>query len=209
MPSQRQRHASPRAASDAEASPTANGPREVTAGRPALAGPIKQGLPPILGPDTRCLILGSFPSEASLAASAYYAHPRNHCWRLLATALSDAPEARVAAPYPDRVAWLLASGVGLWDVYASCRRTGSLDSAIEDAEPNDLASLAARAPKLQVIAHNGGESWRHARLTRAFAPVVLRLPSSSPAAASIPFADKLSAWRAALAAAGLPVTPAR
>jgi TDG/mug DNA glycosylase family protein len=172
---------------------------------PPEAVPVCEGLPPILGPDTRCLILGSFPSRASLASGTYYAHPRNNCWRLLATALAPEPAAIIGRPYPERVAWLLAAGVGLWDVYARCRRVGSLDSAITDAVPNDLATLASRAPSLRLIAHNGGESWRHARLTQALGVAVVRLPSSSPAAAAVPFADKLAAWRAALAAAGLPV----
>jgi TDG/mug DNA glycosylase family protein len=190
--------------------PAARRPRDlrvVHAATPtdATPPPPKRGLAPVLGPETRCLILGSFPSEASLAAEAYYAHPRNLCWRLLATALSHAPASVVSAPYPVRIAWLRAAGVGLWDVYASCSRVGSLDSAITDATPNDLASLAALAPHLALIAHNGGESWRHARLTRTLGVPVVRLPSSSPAAAGVPWAQKLAAWREALAAAGLPV----
>lgn len=167
--------------------------------------PRRDGLPPVVGPRTRCLILGSFPGEASLAAGAYYAHPRNLCWRLLATALLADPAPLVAAPYADRVGWALSVGVGFWDVYARCRRAGSLDSAIRDAEPNDLAGLRRLAPELALIAHNGGESWRHARVTRGLGLPVVRLPSSSPAAASVPWAAKLEAWRAALAQAGLPV----
>ena len=90
-----------------------------------------------------------------------------------------------------------AHGLGLWDVYASCRRAGSLDSAIEDAVLNDLASLRERAPGLRAIAHNGGESARSMRHTRALGLPVLRLPSTSPANASWSFERKLAAWRAA------------
>ena len=36
-------------------------------------------------------------------------------------------------------------GLGIWDVYSQCRREGSLDSAIEDAQLNDLASLKVLA----------------------------------------------------------------
>ena len=106
-------------------------------------------------------------------------------------------------PYRDRLAALRERGLGLWDVYASCRRQGSLDQAIEDAEFNDLASLQRRAPQLAAIAHNGGESARAMRLTAALGLPVHRLPSTSPANASWAFERKLAAWRAVFAAAGV------
>jgi hypoxanthine-DNA glycosylase len=121
------------------------------------------GLAPIVSRRTRLLILGSFPSVASLEARQYYAHPRNHFWPIVG-ALLDEPLA--AMPYAERVAILRERGLGVWDVYASCRREGSLDAAIEDAVPNDLASLARRAPGLVAVAHNGGESARSMRVTR-------------------------------------------
>lgn len=165
--------------------------------------PSLKGLPPILGADARLVILGSFPGVASLQAQQYYGHPRNHFWPLLATLLAPDPDAIVAARYEDRVAWLRAQRIGLWDVYAACEREGSLDSAIRATEPNDLAQLATACPALRVIAHNGGESWRHRRHTEALGVAVRRLPSSSPANASWSFARKLAAWREVLAEAGL------
>lgn len=159
-----------------------------------------QCLPPVVARGTRLLVLGSFPGVASLAAGQYYAHPRNQFWPLLGALWGvDLP----AMPYAARLAELRRRGVGLWDVYARCRREGSLDSAIEDAEYNDLAGLRRRAPGLRVIAHNGGESARAMRFTRALGLPVLRLPSTSPANASWSFERKLAAWRAAFGAAGV------
>ena len=93
--------------------------------------------------------------------------------------------------------------LGLWDVYAHCRREGSLDSAIADAQLNDLASLRVRAPGLTAVAHNGGESARSRRVTEALGVDVVRLPSTSPANASWSFDRKLAAWRAVFEAHGL------
>jgi len=87
----------------------------------------------------------------------------------------------------------LERGLGVWDVYGSCEREGSLDSAIRDAVVNDIASL--HLPKLVAVAHNGGESFRHARHTRTLGVPVHRLPSSSPANASWSFERKVQAWR--------------
>jgi hypoxanthine-DNA glycosylase len=162
--------------------------------------PLQEGLPPVLSRQTRLVVLGSFPGRASLAAGQYYAHPQNQFWRLVGTLLG---EPLVALPYRERLARLRARGLGLWDVYARCRREGSLDSAIEDAELNDLASLKRRAPALAAIAHNGGESARHRRHTEALGLPVWRLPSSSPAHASWSFERKLQAWREVFLAAGL------
>jgi hypoxanthine-DNA glycosylase len=152
-----------------------------------------QGLPPVIGRHTRLLVLGSFPGVASLQAQQYYGHPRNQFWPIL-SAVWDVD--LVGMGYAQRIAEVRRRGLGIWDVYASCRREGSLDSAIEDAELNDLASLRRCAPGLRVIAHNGGESARVMRITRTLGLPVHRLPSTSPANASWSFERKLAAWRA-------------
>ena len=162
--------------------------------------PRLQGLAPIAGRDARLLVLGSFPGVASLASQQYYGHSRNHFWPILSALWR---EDLSTLSYRRRVAVLKRRGLALWDVYATCQREGSLDSAIENAEPNDLAGLVARLPSLCAIAHNGGESARAMRSTRALGLPVHRLPSTSPANASWSFERKLAAWRAAFAAAGL------
>jgi hypoxanthine-DNA glycosylase len=152
------------------------------------------GLAPVASREARLLVLGSFPGAASLAAQQYYAHPRNQFWPIVG-ALWGIDIA--AWPYRRRIAEARRRGLAIWDVYAACRREGSLDSAIEAAEPNDIAALARRLPGLAAIAHNGGESARSARLTAALGLPVLRLPSTSPANASWSFERKLGAWREA------------
>jgi hypoxanthine-DNA glycosylase len=151
-----------------------------------------EGLPPVIAPDTRLVVLGSFPGAASLAAQQYYGHARNAFWPLLSSLWG---EDLVALPYADRLAALRRHGVGLWDVYRRCEREGSLDSAIRAPVPNDLASLKTLAPRLRAVAHNGGESARSRRITEALGLDVYTLPSTSPANASWSFDRKLHAWR--------------
>lgn len=158
------------------------------------------GLGPVIAGHTRLVVLGSFPGVRSLAEQQYYAHPRNHFWPIL-SALWEI-DLR-AMPYPQRLAEMTRRGLGLWDVYAGCRREGSLDSAIADAQPNDLPGLLRRAPGLRGIAHNGAESARSMRVTAALGLPVWRLPSTSPANAAWSFERKLAAWREVFVQAGV------
>jgi hypoxanthine-DNA glycosylase len=161
---------------------------------------VLRGLAPVATPEARLLVLGSFPGVASLAAQQYYAHPRNHFWPILSALWGVDLAGR---GYAQRLAEARRRGLAIWDVYAACRRDGSLDSAIEAAQPNDLAGLVARLPKLAAIAHNGGESARAMRVTRALGLPVYRLPSTSPANASWSFERKLAAWREVFGQAGV------
>lgn len=159
------------------------------------------GLAPLVSPATKVLILGSFPGVRSLQAQEYYGHPQNQFWKILQAIWPSSSHEICASSYEKRSAWLLERGLGVWDVYASCEREGSLDSAIRNAVPNDIAAL--HLPQLQAIAHNGGESFKHARHTRTLGVPVYRLPSTSPANASWNFERKLAAWREVMERHGL------
>ncbi|MFS2036905.1 DNA-deoxyinosine glycosylase [Polaromonas sp. CT11-55] len=153
------------------------------------------GLAPLVSDRTRLLVLGSFPGAASLAAQQYYGHPQNHFWKILKALWPPGPADTGPDAYRIRGEWLLSKGLGLWDVYAACEREGSLDSAIRNAEVNDLAGLRRLCPALEAIAHNGGESFKHSKHTLALGLPVYKLPSTSPANASWSFERKLAAWR--------------
>ena len=151
------------------------------------------GFPPVVAADTHTLILGSFPGEASLAASQYYAHPRNQFWRLLGAVLGE--PALHELPYDARLVRVLAHGVGIWDVLAACHREGSLDAAIRNAQPNDFESLREHAPRLKRVCFNGKTAGRFAGVIGAAGYDTLVLPSSSPANATLSFDRKLAIWR--------------
>lgn len=139
------------------------------------------------------LILGSLPGERSLAERRYYAHPQNQFWRLVGHAVGHD---LAALDYADRLAGLRGAGIGLWDVIATARRTGSGDAAIEDADANDLAGLVRTLPALRAIAFNGGKAAAIGRpaLAQSGLPLIA-LPSSSPLH-TIGMAAKQPAWDA-------------
>lgn len=152
------------------------------------------GLPPIVDAAARVLILGSFPSEASLAAQHYYGHPQNQFWRLVGACIG-AP--LIDFDYAQKRRALLAHGVAVWDVYGLCRREGSLDTAIREARPNDFASLLRRARRLERICFNGKTAGRFQQHFAAQGFATCVLPSSSPAY-TLSFEKKLQIWREAL-----------
>ena len=138
------------------------------------------------------LILGSLPGDASLAARRYYAHPQNRFWHLVGGAIG---QDLTALDYDARLAALKVAGVALWDTVASAQRVGSLDAAIREAEPAPLAELVATLPALRAVAFNGRKSAAIGRPQLAHSGLALiDLPSSSPAHASMPLAEKERLW---------------
>ena len=160
--------------------------------------------PPISDPASRVLILGSMPGKASLRAKQYYAHPQNAFWRIITSLF----ELDVDATYEVRVEALRENRIALWDVMKSCTRATSLDSDVVESSivPNAFPSFLRAHPRIATICFNGAkaeESFQRYALPRLGARADLayyRLPSTSPAHASLPFAKKLAAWCALLAA---------
>lgn len=156
--------------------------------------------PPIASPAAHTLLLGSMPGAASLAAAEYYAHPRNLFWPIVEQ-LFGIPR---GAPYAERIQQLVGRGIAVWDVLSSCERAGSLDTAIQPDSlvANDLAGFIARHPALRRIFFNGSAAEalfrRHVlpTLPEAHGLKLLRLPSTSPANASVPHERKLAQWQA-------------
>jgi len=152
----------------------------------------KSSFAPVVDSQTRLLILGSLPGEMSLAEQRYYAHPRNRFWHLVGIVIAVD---LVALPYDQRLAALRACHIGLWDVIASATRPGSLDAAIRDAAHNPLADIAATLPTLRAVAFNGATAAKAGRRLLADSGLALiDLPSSSPAHAAMPLAEKTQRW---------------
>jgi double-stranded uracil-DNA glycosylase len=155
-------------------------------------------VPDVLGPDLDCVFCGINPGRVSAAAAAHFANPRNDFWRLLHDA-GFTP--RLYAPAEQF--GLLELGLGLTN--AAYRTTpGSGDLRRGDF---DSARLAALAEELQprAIAFVGKEAYRGAFGVRpALGPqasslgdtALYVLPSTSPANAAVPYAERLRWFRA-------------
>jgi hypoxanthine-DNA glycosylase len=158
--------------------------------------------PPIASVSARVLILGTMPGQVSLRERQYYAHPQNAFWRIVGGILGFDP----ALPYEARVAAVQAARIAVWDVLKSCIRPSSMDSAIDTASavPNDFATFLADHPQIRRICFNGATA--EALFTKHVRPRVapdehvqyVRLPSTSPANASVPLPAKIRAWQAIL-----------
>ena len=138
----------------------------------------KSGLPPVVDENTEVLILGTLPSDISIAAGQYYANPSNDFWKLIGESLDVS---FVNLPYDAKIELLKANRIGLWDAYHSCIRPGSMDENITEQELNNFETLENTAPNIRLVCFNGqGSTEAMESLTRLNYQTIA-LPSSSGA----------------------------
>ncbi len=157
--------------------------------------------PAAIPAEIHILILGSFPGKLSLQKNQYYAHPRNVFWRIMGEAFKFDCE----IDYQKRIAIVNDHGIGIWDVMQSCRRHGSLDSKIETASivANDFTNFFDCHPELRLIVFNGSkaETEFKKRVLPKLGDIntsfeMIRMPSTSPAMATMNYQEKYKAWSA-------------
>ena len=148
--------------------------------------------PPVYDAESEILILGSFPSVKSREIMFYYGHPQNRFWRVLAAVYN----ANVPQNTDEKTRFLLKHHIALWDVLASCEITGSADSSIKNAVPNDLSVILSRAD-IRRIYTNGKTSEKYYK--RFSEEITGRgsvcLPSTSPANAVWSLDRLIGAWK--------------
>ena len=151
--------------------------------------------PPVVGPESRILILGSFPSVRSREEGFFYGHPRNRFWPMLAAICGEETPLTI----PEKQSLILRHGLALWDVIASCRIEGSSDASVRDAAPVDIARVTTVAPIERVICNGALAARLYAQHLQPVLHVpALTLPSTSPANAAWSLARLTECWRAAL-----------
>ena len=153
---------------------------------------IQHPFPPLFGPDSDTLILGSFPSVKSREAMFFYGHPQNRFWRVLGTLYGES----VPQTVNEKKALILSHRLALWDSIASCEITGSSDASIRSAVPTDLSTILANSNVTRIFC-NGAQSYKiycKYQLPRTGIEAV-KLPSTSPANAACSLDRLIEAWR--------------
>ncbi len=154
--------------------------------------------PPVCDERAKILILGSMPGAESRRQQQYYANPRNHFWQILFTLFGAALSAAQSS-YAEKLSFIGAQGIALWDVIERCRQkeNGSEDATLSDAKTNDFAALFACYPGIQHVFFNGAKAYETFRRQigfEAFKQIhFYKLTSSSPANA-IGLPRKLKEW---------------
>lgn len=147
---------------------------------------------PYINSETKILVLGTMPGIASLEKQEYYAHPRNHFWKIMYTLLSEIP---IDENFENKIKLLQNHHIGLWDVLENCERKGSLDVNIKNQKENDIESLLKKYPGIKKIVFNGKES--HKYFFKKFGQIkgitYYVMPSTSPAN-TMSFDKKLEYW---------------
>ena len=156
--------------------------------------------PPVIDAGCHTLILGTMPSVKSLEGAFYYAHPRNAFWPIMCELLCG----EYISDYEARGRMLTSHSIALWDVCHCCERETSSDSMIRNEVANDIPSFAKNMQLEKVLLNGGTAAALYRRHIKGLDIPTLRLPSTSPAY-TIKYDEKKSAWRAALAGAGIAV----
>ena len=159
---------------------------------------------PLYSENSHVLILGSFPSVRSREQEFFYGHPQNRFWKVIAALFADdangkddavTERIRIPQTIEEKKDLILSSGLALWDSIASCEITGSSDSSIRNAEPNDLSVITDNCD-IRAIYCNGKKSLEV--YNRYIRPELGReaeaLPSTSPANAAWSLERLIEAW---------------
>ena len=150
---------------------------------------MKHEINPVYNKDSKILILGSFPSEASRVEGFFYGHPQNRFWRVLSRVLkADTPQTR-----EEKIRFLLDNKIALWDVISSCTVTGSADSSIKDVIPNDITPILNSADINAVYLNGKLANKLYEKYIKCDLPHVC-LPSTSPANAAYSLDRLAVAW---------------
>ncbi|MEG2597467.1 MAG: DNA-deoxyinosine glycosylase [Oscillospiraceae bacterium] len=136
---------------------------------------------PIYTPQSKILILGTYPSPLSFQNGFYYGNPRNRFWQLMAE-LTNEP---LPQTNEEKIQFLLETNIALWDVLDSCDIVGAADSSIKNPVANDISSLLSKT-RISGVFLNGAKAAELYQKYGQPSPQTpfRKLPSTSPANAA-------------------------
>ncbi|MEN4052945.1 MULTISPECIES: DNA-deoxyinosine glycosylase [Sulfurimonas] len=149
---------------------------------------------PLIFPDSKILILGSFPSIKSLQEGFYYAHPRNQFWPILSKIFHEKADTK-----EEKIELCKKYHIALFDSAKSLQREkgNSSDTNLKNIEVNDFEGLLKEYPCIELIAFTGKKAeqifntkYKHLAIRKVL------LPSTSPAHASMKLDEKLQKYKA-------------
>lgn len=147
---------------------------------------------PVYNAESEVLILGSFPSVKSRETEFFYGHRQNRFWRVIAALCGE----EVPKSTEEKKALLLRNNIALWDVIASCEITGSADSSIKNAVPNNIMKIINES-RIERIYTNGkkADELYKKYLESETGIEAICLPSTSPANAAWSFERLMQEWK--------------
>lgn len=148
---------------------------------------------PIIFPDSKILILGSFPSLKSFEEGFYYAHPRNQFWPILAKVFDED-----ISTLEKKIELCKKHRLALWDSAKSLKRESgnSSDTNLKEIKVNDFKQLLKDYPSIRYILFTGKKA--ETIFNKAYKDFPVKkalLPSPSPAYAAMSFEEKLERYR--------------
>ena len=158
---------------------------------------------PIFDKNSKILILGSFSSVVSRKFGFYYANPQNRFWRVLAQILNVPPPASTE----EKIKFLLAYGIAIYDAAISCEIKGSSDAKMTAVVPANLEPIFTSARIAQVFSngcktHEICEKYLKTQILNATGKGPVKLPSTSPANANFNFERLVQEWTVILNSIG-------
>lgn len=155
---------------------------------------LKNGLEAWCGDTPYVLILGTFPSEKSLATQAYYQNKSYNSFYKIMESLFERQSGMSDKDF------IINNHIALWDCMKEADREGSLDSNIKGYVANDVEKFLSLHPTITTIVLNGiGDTTKSFEKNFSVEELkhrysILSLPSTSNSN-SISFDEKLKSWR--------------
>lgn len=136
-------------------------------------------LKPFYTPESKVLVLGSFPSIKTRESKFFYGHPQNRFWPLMSRIVNHST---VPTSIQEKQAFLKNYDIACYDVIYECDIIGSQDSSVKNVVPSNVLSIVNDS-NITLVVTNGGLATKLYKKyqTKKLDCKHLAMPSTSPA----------------------------